>query len=195
MADLSLTIAKEASAWISKWFQKTIVEGVIEDSSGRGVGEVEVCLGNASDQTTHNGKFILEEPGLGKQQLSLLWEGEELPRLDQLYLKRGDRLQLTIRLPFLIEEAPEAQETIEAPEPKGATPPPHSLPTPKTGDWACGKCGYTNFASRGHCRQCQQKRQNKSRNIRRAGDWSCQTCGYTNFATRSTCRDCGRDKA
>lgn len=54
----------------------------------------------------------------------------------------------------------------------------------KPGDWKC-KCGYENFASRTHCKNCSGPKAHP-------GDWVCSACRFNNFAGRTHCKNCSR---
>lgn len=173
MTDISVSIAKEATKWIGKWFQSTIIEGQIFDKHHQPLEGVQVLLGESNDTTALNGKFILQNPTTGQQNLALSWQGELFPKVDQLYIEKGDRLQVSITLPFSLNDTKAIQQ-----------------PNKKQSDWACPSCGYHNFASRSTCRDCHTQRPATHTPPTKPGDWACTDCGYHNFASRGTCRNC-----
>ena len=59
----------------------------------------------------------------------------------------------------------------------------------RSGDWLCGGCNTSNFASKSKCRNC-----NVPRVVKNAGDWLC-SCSEFNFASRDKCRKCGINKS
>lgn len=77
---------------------------------------------------------------------------------------------------------------------------------PLPGDWQCGQCRFSNFASRTECKQCGAPvsdsageapsrsaggyRDAAPADAARRGDWAC-SCGFRNFMSRDTCRQCG----
>ena len=63
-------------------------------------------------------------------------------------------------------------------------------------DWACGKCGYSNFGRNASCRKCGAKKGGTKQggNSRKAGDWTCPSCNGHNFASRNQCYTCKQPK-
>ncbi|XP_069157479.1 RNA-binding protein cabeza isoform X10 [Procambarus clarkii] len=71
----------------------------------------------------------------------------------------------------------------------------------RPGDWACQKCQFHNFSSRGMCYKCNAPREggrsggmDGGRGSMRAGDWECQQCQFHNFASRDQCFKCSSPK-
>jgi len=70
----------------------------------------------------------------------------------------------------------------------------------KPGDWECVECGFTNFASRQECRECECPRpawaggRPQTEQPRMVGDWNCPECGFHNFASRDDCGECAEPR-
>ena len=76
----------------------------------------------------------------------------------------------------------------------------------KKGDWNCSSCGFSNFASRESCKNCNSPKnvvnnqslignqiQNNNQQVMK-GDWGCSSCGFSNFASRESCKNCNSPK-
>merc|ERR1711962_1985405 len=71
----------------------------------------------------------------------------------------------------------------------------------RPGDWNCGECQFSNFASRTSCYKCNASKDGgMSRGggggggNSRPGDWECSSCQFSNFAFRDTCFKCNGSK-
>ena len=65
--------------------------------------------------------------------------------------------------------------------------------TKKAGDWTCGECGASCFASRSHCFKCGAAGGSAGFDVR-PGDWRCGGCGANVFASKAACFRCGLAK-
>ena len=63
----------------------------------------------------------------------------------------------------------------------------------KPGDWACGKCGFVNFAKKTECSKCRAGKSENTFSVK-PGDWNCPGCQDVNFASRTHCRKCNTAK-
>uniref|UniRef100_A0A1B0CZ01 RNA helicase n=1 Tax=Phlebotomus papatasi TaxID=29031 RepID=A0A1B0CZ01_PHLPP len=79
---------------------------------------------------------------------------------------------------------------------------------PRAGDWTCGGCGKSNFASRTECFSCHKEKDDNdmvssggggmsngtTKRSFGADDWKCGGCGKTNYANRQECFSCHEPK-
>ncbi|CAL4187945.1 unnamed protein product [Meganyctiphanes norvegica] len=79
----------------------------------------------------------------------------------------------------------------------------YNSPRSRPGDWNCGECQFSNFASRNSCYKCNASKDGgMSRGGGggggggggRPGDWECSSCQFSNFAFRDTCFKCNGSK-
>lgn len=220
MSDLTITVVQEAARWLTRWFSKSVIEGIVRSPDGTPLQGVTVALGAEEDTTTHSGRFIIETAQTGRLAISLAWGTKTLEQADQLYIQKGQKLQIELGLPDGFANGGEPASSVGLPEKdapaalipaKAASltdsldgssnfrqaPPPKVQPDAATPvrnaprqDWTCPTCGYENFGSRTACRDCQTPVCGPPRPMTRSRDWSCTSCGYKNFGSRRACRDC-----
>merc|ERR1712179_117448 len=80
----------------------------------------------------------------------------------------------------------------------------YNSPRSRPGDWNCGECQFSNFASRSSCYKCNASKGDDGGMSRggggggggggRPGDWECSSCQFSNFAFRDTCFKCNGSK-
>lgn len=78
-----------------------------------------------------------------------------------------------------------------------------NVPPKNAGDWSCAKCNDLQFASRTHCRKCNEPKPPAVAAVLasavpapplRPGDWLCKVCNDVQFGSRNTCRKCNASK-
>lgn len=80
-------------------FRSTIIQGIVKNSVGIPMSGVTVVIGGKKNETAHTGKFIINDPQIGPQNVDLVYKGKDIRKVDQIDVKKGTEINLELIIP------------------------------------------------------------------------------------------------